>query len=58
MGSFHDESGTRVGAIRRTPGGEWITERQNDAAACADAAIPAKLEETGLKGLASKLKGS
>ncbi|HET6864356.1 MAG TPA: hypothetical protein VFH80_00455 [Solirubrobacteraceae bacterium] len=57
-GGLHDGSGTRVGAIRRTPSGEWITERQNEAAKGADTAIPAKPLQTGLKGLASKLKGS
>jgi hypothetical protein len=56
-GGLHDSSGTRVGAIRRTPSGEWITERQNDAAEGADTAIPAKPAETGLEGLVSKLKG-
>ncbi len=39
-GGLHDGSGTRVGAIRRTPSGEWITERQNGAAERSDAAIP------------------
>jgi len=58
-GGLHDSSsGVRVGAIRRTPSGEWITERQNDVAEGADTAIPAKPEETGLKGMVSKLKGS
>jgi hypothetical protein len=57
-GGLHDSSGTRVGAIRRTPSGEWITERQNEVAEGADTAIPAKVEDTGLKGLVSKLKGS
>jgi hypothetical protein len=58
-GGLHDHaSGVRVGAIRRTPSGEWITERQNDVAEGADTAIPAKPQETGLKGLVSKLKGS
>lgn len=56
-GGLHDGSGVRVGAIRRTPSGEWITERQNDEAEGADTAIPAKPQETGLKGLVSKLKG-
>jgi hypothetical protein len=57
-GGLHDESGARVGAIRRTPSGEWITERQNDAAERSDTAIPSKVEEdSGLKGLMSKLKG-
>ena len=39
-GGLHDASGRRVGAIRRTPSGEWITERQNEAADRSDAAIP------------------
>lgn len=57
-GGLHDESGARVGAIRRTPSGEWITERQNDAAERSDTAIPSKPEQSGVKGIASKLKGS
>ena len=57
-GGLHDESGARVGAIRRTPSGEWITERQNDRAKGADTAIPAKPQQTGLKGLVSRLKRS
>lgn len=57
-GGLHNESGARVGAIRRTPSGEWITERQNDRAEDADTAIPAKPQETGLKGLVSRLKRS
>ena len=43
-GGLHDSSGVRVGSIRRTPSGEWITERQNETAAGADTAIPAKDE--------------
>lgn len=60
-GGLHDESGARIGAIRRTPSGEWITERQNETAEHADTAIPSKTEDSegsGLKGLTSKLKGS
>lgn len=56
-GGLHEESGTRVAAIRRTPSGEWIAERQNDAAERSDTAIPAKPQETGLRGVISKLKG-
>ena|SRR5436305_5421038 len=41
-GGLHDQSGARVGAIRRTDTGEWITERQNESAYRSDAAIPAK----------------
>ena len=55
-GGLHDLSGTRVGAIRCTPSGEWITERQNETAEKADTAIPREPEQTGLKGLVSKLK--
>jgi hypothetical protein len=57
-GGLHDRSGARVGAIRRSPSGEWITERQNEVAEGSDTAIPAKPQETGLKGWVSKLKGS
>jgi hypothetical protein len=39
-GGLHDESGARIGAIRRTPSGEWITDRQNDMAERSDTAIP------------------
>lgn len=57
-GGLHDaSSGVRVGAIRRTPSGEWITERQNEVAKGADTAIPAKPHDTGVRGLVSKLKG-
>lgn len=40
-GGLHDASGARIGAIRRTPSGEWIVDRQNDTAERADTAIPA-----------------
>ncbi|MBV9942276.1 MAG: hypothetical protein JO262_09135 [Solirubrobacterales bacterium] len=56
-GGLHDLAGTRVGVVRRTPSGEWITERQNETAERADAAIPREPEHTGLKGLLAKLKG-
>ena len=36
-GGLHDETSARVGAIRRSPSGEWITERQNPAAEGAEA---------------------
>ena len=41
-GGLHDHSGVRVGAIRRTPSGEWITERQNEVAARSETAIPSE----------------
>ena len=39
-GGLHDESGARVGCLRRAPSGEWIVEPQNTAAHNADAAMP------------------
>jgi hypothetical protein len=45
-GGLHDTSGVRIGAIRKTPSGEWITERQNPAARGARSEIPAKDEES------------
>jgi hypothetical protein len=45
-GGLHDESGARIGAIRRTPSGEWIVDRQNDTAERSETAIPAA-PETG-----------
>jgi hypothetical protein len=39
-GGLHDESGKRIGAVRRTPSGEWITDRQNPTAERSDTAIP------------------
>lgn len=39
-GGVHDDAGRRVGAIRRTPSGEWITDRQNPAADQSETAIP------------------
>ena len=40
-GGLHDSSGIRVGIVRRTPSGEWITERQNVEADRSDAVVPA-----------------
>lgn len=40
-GGLHDGSGRRVGAIRRTPSGEWIVDRQNPAAARSEMPVPA-----------------
>ena len=40
-GGLHDASGARIGAIRRTPSGEWIVDRQNDTAERSNTAIPA-----------------
>ncbi len=43
-GGVH-EDGVRIGAIRRTSTGEWITERQNRAAPGAATDVPAKDQE-------------
>ena len=40
-GGLHDESGARVGCVRKAPSGEWIVERQNTDAANAHAEVPA-----------------
>jgi hypothetical protein len=55
-GGLHDESGARVGAIRRTDSGEWITERQNPTAERSDTAIPKKPPQSKLRSLMTKLK--
>ena len=50
-GGLHDPLGTRVGAIRRAPSGEWIIDGQNSDAARADAAIPAAAHEQDEPGM-------
>jgi len=55
-GGLHDSSGARVGVVRRTPSGEWITERQNEAAERSDTAIPAAEQPSKAKSLLGKLK--
>jgi hypothetical protein len=54
-GGLHDESGARIGAIRRTDSGEWITERQNEDAEGADAAVPVQPPWSRLRKLATNL---
>jgi len=45
-GGLHDAAtGARVGVIRRTPSGEWITERQNPDAERSDAPVPSPPSE-------------
>jgi hypothetical protein len=44
-GGLHEESGVRVGAIRRAPSGEWIVDGQNVDAARSDATIPGPGED-------------
>jgi hypothetical protein len=55
-GGIHDRSGTRVGAIRKTPSGEWIADRQNDTAERSGTAIPARGPEESQGKLGSLLK--
>src|SRR5437660_1380798 len=55
-GGLHDESGARIGAIRRTDSGEWITERQNDAADRSETAVPAPPPQGNVRALITKLK--
>ena len=55
-GGLHDESGARVGAIRRTGSGEWIVERQNSATENSDRAIPAAPPQSKLRKVMTKLK--
>jgi hypothetical protein len=55
-GGIHDKSGARVGAIRRTDSGEWIAERQNDAAERSDTAVPSPPPQGKLRELLTKLK--
>jgi hypothetical protein len=55
-GGLHDETGARVGMIRRTDSGEWITERQNSAAERSDAAVPSPPPMGKLHRLLKKLR--
>jgi hypothetical protein len=55
-GGLHDETGARVGSIRRTDSGEWITERQNPEAARSDVAVPAPPPQGKLRSLLTKTK--
>jgi hypothetical protein len=55
-GGLHDESDARVGAIRRTDSGEWVTERQNDVAERSDTAVPSPPPQGKLRGVLTKLK--
>src|SRR5947209_15232351 len=57
-GGVHDDTGRRIGAIRRTPSGEWLTERQNETADRSDTAIPVPGPQSKLRKLLTKLKVS
>jgi hypothetical protein len=55
-GGLHDESGARIGAVRRSDSGEWIVERQNAAAERSDTAIPKPGPQSKLRKILTKLK--
>jgi|SRR5947209_6758327 len=55
-GGLHETGGQRVGAIRRTDSGEWITERQNPTAEHSATAIPSDPPQGKLRGVLTKLK--
>ena len=55
-GGLHNGAGRRVGAIRRTDSGEWITERQNPTAEHSDTAIPSQGPQSKLRMVLTKLK--
>jgi hypothetical protein len=57
-GGVHESSGARVGAIRRTPSGEWIVERQNTAADTSSTAVPTAPPQSKLRKLLTKLRVS
>jgi hypothetical protein len=54
-GGLHEESGARVGAVRRTASGGWMTERQNGAAERSNKAIPARLSDSLVRSMLKKL---
>lgn len=55
-GGLHDETGTRVGAIRMLDSGEWLVERQNQAADHSDVAIPTAPPQSKLRKVMTKMK--
>ena len=54
-GGLHDESGARIGAIRRTDSGEWIIDRQNPTAEHSDVAIPTPPKKSKLRSALSTI---
>jgi hypothetical protein len=54
-GGLHDETGTRIGSIRKTDSGEWIAERQNTAAENSDQAIPTAPPQSKLRKVMTRL---
>src|SRR5947207_15216664 len=54
-GGLHDATGARIGAIRSTPSGEWIVDRQNPAAESSDVAIPSPPRKSRLRSALSSI---
>jgi hypothetical protein len=55
-GGIHDASGRRIGSVRRGDSGEWIADRQNDAAQRSQTAIPRQPPQSKLRAVLTKLK--
>jgi hypothetical protein len=55
-GGIHDEDGRRVAALRRTPSGEWVPDRQNPEAQASDTAVPTPPKARWLRKALTKLK--
>jgi hypothetical protein len=54
-GGVHDATG-RVGVIRRTGSGDWITERQNPTAERSHTAVPSQPPQSKMRSPLTKLK--
>jgi hypothetical protein len=54
-GGLHDETGARIGSIRKTDSGEWIVERQNTAAENSNQAIPTAPPQSKLRKAMTRL---
>jgi hypothetical protein len=55
-GGLHDQTGARVGALRRSDSGQWIAERQNQEATRSDTAVPAPPPQGKVRSMLTKLK--
>jgi hypothetical protein len=55
-GGVHDASGRRIGTVRRSDSGEWVADRQNDAAERSGTAVPAEPPQSRLRALLTKVK--
>jgi hypothetical protein len=55
-GGLHQQSGARVGALRRTDSGEWIADRQNEQAERSESAVPAPPPQGRFRSFLTSLK--